>query len=330
MRWRDIFFHKQDRLRSGWRALAFLLIALPLANLLQSVYAMPLERLGLKLSAHPLLELLVFGLAYIPTLLGAATWTASTFEHLPSRTLGLSLDEFWLVRLLWGFVGGAAVLMVLLLALQTGGITTLTWTMPDSRDWAILGATAVIMLIGSAGLMLLIGGYLLQTLLRGIGLPALLLCMLLLVLPNYANMLVTHPILVITLLLNCLLLGLLYLRSGSLWLPIGVNAGWNFALLLFKLPMEGRTWIPSPFHATLAGHPLLTGGAYGPENGAFAALTQFLLLVLVAVLPFGKSLASRWWEWRELLLAPSSPRPYDFTIGARRYQWRFMLPEDSE
>ena len=58
-----------------------------------------------------------------------------------------------------------------------------------------------------------------------------------------------------------------YLRTGQLWLPIGLHFGWNFFQnAVFGFPVSGFDR-PGLFHTTISGPELWTGGAFGPEAG---------------------------------------------------------------
>ena len=78
-----------------------------------------------------------------------------------------------------------------------------------------------------------------------------------------------------------LLLGMAYIASRTLWLPIGLHFGWNFT--------EGDIWgtpdsgnvVPGLFTTTTHGNALITGGAFGPEASMISPL---LCLVATAVL----------------------------------------------
>jgi len=63
-----------------------------------------------------------------------------------------------------------------------------------------------------------------------------------------------------------ILLGAAYAAAGSLWLPIGIHAGWNFAEgPLFGTAVSGHVQQASLLAGQLQGSVLLTGGAFGPE-----------------------------------------------------------------
>ncbi len=79
-------------------------------------------------------------------------------------------------------------------------------------------------------------------------------------------------------------LGQARMRSGALWLPIGLHFGWNLCLgTIIGLPVSGMTE-PSMLISTAVGAPWLTGGAFGLEGGVAATVALGFGLLLVHVL----------------------------------------------
>lgn len=67
------------------------------------------------------------------------------------------------------------------------------------------------------------------------------------------------------------LLAVAYAVTESLWFPIGIHAGWNFAeSIIYGTNVSGITVHTSLFTATLSGPAFLTGGTFGPEASVVA------------------------------------------------------------
>ncbi len=74
-----------------------------------------------------------------------------------------------------------------------------------------------------------------------------------------------------------------YVRTGRLWLPIGLHIGWNvFEGVVFGFPVSGLDIYPL-MRISVDGPELFTGGAFGPEAG----------LVLLPAMVVG--FAAIWW-----------------------------------
>lgn len=89
-------------------------------------------------------------------------------------------------------------------------------------------------------------------------------------------------------LLNIALIGvffaLCYLKTGSLWFPIGFHATWNFCLgCIFSFPVSGIK-VFRALDVAVSPNALVTGGSFGAEGSA-------LLSVLIAVMS--------WMVWQQ-------------------------------
>ncbi|MBU1050763.1 CPBP family intramembrane metalloprotease [Candidatus Bipolaricaulota bacterium] len=90
-------------------------------------------------------------------------------------------------------------------------------------------------------------------------------------------------VLVSSILVSFLLIAM-YVRSGSIWMPIGFHAAWNFSLVgILGLPMNGNVSEVSVFQTTFSGPAWLTGGTMGMEASG-AALLAYVIVGLLFVL----------------------------------------------
>ena len=68
------------------------------------------------------------------------------------------------------------------------------------------------------------------------------------------------------------ILGFAFLRSGDLWLPIGLHFGWNVTLPLMGVQLSGFTMGLTGYGLVWKIGDLWSGGAYGPEGGLLTSL----------------------------------------------------------
>jgi uncharacterized protein len=82
-----------------------------------------------------------------------------------------------------------------------------------------------------------------------------------------------------------ILLAAAYFATRTLWLPIGLHFGWNFAEdFIFGVRISGHAARPAIVEGTLTGSSLWTGGAYGLESSILAiGLAAILSAVLIAI-----------------------------------------------
>ena len=68
-----------------------------------------------------------------------------------------------------------------------------------------------------------------------------------------------------------ILLAAAYFATRTLWLPIGLHFGWNFAEdFIFGVRISGHAARPAIVEGTLSGSSLWTGGTYGLESSIWA------------------------------------------------------------
>jgi uncharacterized protein len=82
-------------------------------------------------------------------------------------------------------------------------------------------------------------------------------------------------------LLFCLLLR----KTGTLWMPIGFHAAWDWGETFFYgVPDSGQVAPGHLFNATLSGPLWLTGGTVGPEASWLCIILILALLAIFSVL----------------------------------------------
>ena len=72
-----------------------------------------------------------------------------------------------------------------------------------------------------------------------------------------------------------------YMRTGQLWLSIGLHLGWNFfESAVFGFPVSGYD-SPGLFHISVSGPEFWTGGAFGPEAGFISLPINLFGVILI-------------------------------------------------
>lgn len=71
-----------------------------------------------------------------------------------------------------------------------------------------------------------------------------------------------------------------YAATRTLWVPIGVHFGWNFAAAgIFGTEVSGGGVAQGLLHGVTSGPTLLSGGSFGPEGSLYAVLFGLLLTI---------------------------------------------------
>jgi membrane protease YdiL (CAAX protease family) len=283
-----IFINEFGRLRSGWRVVLFVFalfaISFLLVTALRAVY-FGLQSVTRIPNARFTAEV-VYRLGSLAAVLAAGYICARFLEDLPWRSLGLTLHDGWLRDLLVGsLVGIGSLAFAVGIATIAGGLRF------SISSRALMGAvfsalidSAVLLFVAALAEEAIFRGYPLQTLTRArLAWVGVLLTSLPFALVHLRNPNVVPVVTFTNTALAGLWLAVAYLRTRSLWLPLGVHWGWNWALgWLFGLPISGITLVSNPL---LRGNDLgpawLTGGSYGIEGGvactiALAVFTLFL------------------------------------------------------
>jgi membrane protease YdiL (CAAX protease family) len=334
MRVKTIFWNSdQHRLRACWRLIGQLIIATAIAlpsqiglgivALMifssQSGISEPGAMQGSLLGSPLLMTLSTLG---VLVALLASVWLAGRIlDRRPFADFGFHLGRNWWIDLGFGlFLGAFLMLLIFLVELAAGWVTvsgTFVTRNPDVVfPVAILPAIVTFLAVGFYE-ELFSRGYQLRNMAEGLNWKAIgprgaiLLATLLssavfgllhVFNPN-ASFVSTFNIFVA----GALVLGIGYLLTGELAIPMGVHITWNFFQgNVFGFPVSGGDFRWATFVGIQQGGPdLWTGGAFGPEAG---------LLGLGAIL-LGGALTALWVRWRygrvglHLALAEAPKRP---------------------
>lgn len=206
------------------------------------------------------------------------------FDHRPLVSVGFQFGKRGSLELLGGILWGIGAVALVTLVLAICGAVTV------SRS-AVEPAELTTSLILGASLYLLVGafeeiqmrGYPLQALLRehhpAVAITIVSAVFALLHIPNSHFSALAFP----NTFLAGVWLALAYVRTGRLWLAIGIHTGWNFAMgAVFGFAVSGNAQLTlSPIVSISRRPDWLSGGAYGPEGGVAA---MAVLIASAAVL----------------------------------------------
>lgn len=271
---KHLFLDSNRRLRNGWWILIF--VALMLASrLVYTPVSKMLQALG---SATDWLEPLRLGFLLL------VTWICVRLRRESLSSIGFVMDRRWAREFAVGtFFGLASALLAVTLIWLAGGVRL---ELDPARSLSTLIHGAYLFLFVALFEETLFRGFVFQRLVAGAGAWVAQISLgLLFATSHWGNPDMQGATLVwatIELFLGAVLLGLAWLRTRSLALPVGLHLGWNWAhghLMGFGVSgFEHAGW----FRPLLQDQPeWLTGGSFGPEASIFAVLVDLLLIALL-------------------------------------------------
>jgi len=285
----SVIFNKFGRLRSGWRLAIYILAFIALWVLLETFVRIIYLAARTLIPSHPYASYFA-NVAYRFTLLGAGLgagyFCVRLLENLPWRSLGLTMHQRWVRDLIVGTaIGVAAVAFAVAIATAAGGLqfTFIGNEMLLAAGRSLLTA-GVLLFVAALAEEAAFRGYPLQTLTRaGLMWLGVILTSVPFGFAHLWNPNVVPGITFANTVIAGFWLAAAYLKTRSLWFPLGVHWGWNWALgSIFGLPISGVRFFSNPIlRGQDVGPAWLTGGNYGIEGGVAgtAALIAFTLLI---------------------------------------------------
>ena len=287
---------REGRIRAIWRLLLHGLLtcglmyvaAFPLFYLIE-----PILPLSPQQPESGQSELFSPGLLLLMTLSGAigallSTWIACRWlDHRRLRDLGLRLSPQWWRELRFGTALGACLIVGILVVELIMGWAEITGSGLTDAGLAEFGVGLLVAIIALVAVgfyeELILRGYQMANIAESLNMPiwgaaggvyvAFITTSLtfgLLHLGNPGASLMGVGNIAAS---GFLLMGLGYVLTGRLALPIGMHIGWNFAQAMIGLPVSGMLiGIPPLLITRVVGGDVWTGGAFGMEEGLLAAV----------------------------------------------------------
>lgn len=291
---RKIFLNEYGRLRSGFRFLifvfAFIFITLAVTTAIRVAYA-GLHEAFPRIPYAEFFQNLIGKLPDLLAALIAGYLCTRVLEGLPWRALGLTLHKWWARDFLVGSaIGVGSLVLAATIAIVGGGLKlSLNTVQSPGRITIALIGSAVMFIFAALAEEAAFRGYPLQTFTRAhLALLGVLLTSVPFALGHLWNPNVVPGVTFANTALAGIWLALAYLRTRSLWLPLGVHWAWNWAMgSFFGLPVSGLHLVGATFLKTDdVGPAWLTGGTYGLEGGVACTFALVVSTIAIWKLPF--------------------------------------------
>jgi membrane protease YdiL (CAAX protease family) len=220
-----------------------------------------------------LLFLLVFGYAAMGRVFGR--------QRDPIRDMGLVFRSGWQREVGLGSALGWGMLVASILPLVlSGGLIITFWPIP--RQFGILLIDLLLLAVASLAEEVAFRGYPFQRMIEAVG-PTLATIVFSFVFAalHFFNPAADRASFLVTV-FSSWLLSVAYLRTRALWVCWGWHFAWNASMcLVFGLPVSGITQFSPVIQSNTVGPSWMTGGDYGPEGSAVAAVVLLIGIFIV-------------------------------------------------
>lgn len=286
-----IFLDNSNRVRSGWRAAAYLISCFVAGVVGVTILGAILVGLGIPLDGSSPIPMVLQFVVFCAPVIFFGWLYGRIFEELPFRALGVWFTTGWFRDLLVGLAFGTLSLLVVAAIVFAAGFVSFAGN-SASGSAAItetLLRTLVIFIAGAAFEESFLRGYFLQTFFRsrlaffGIIFTSLVFATLHNANPG-ANVLTWSNTF-----LAGVWLAVAYEKTRSLWFPFGIHLAWNWVQgSVLGIAVSGlETLAPDPLlRGTLSGPEWFSGGNYGLEGGIACTIGLIVSTLVIWKLPF--------------------------------------------
>ena len=271
---------KNNRLRSIWRMMIYLVVSvLVFIPFIPVLKILPLDAstTGFESSAN-LVFVLFLNISFI-----VAGWiTLRWIDHRPLALLGMNFWPSSAREFVIGVGIGVANFGLVLATLALIGEVSIRWSGIAADDFHVFGLHFAVYLLFAMIEEVINRGYLFQTLCEGIGkVKAAVIISLIFSLVHIFNP--DFSILAgVFLFIHGLLYAVAYLKTRSLWTPIGLHMVWNFTQgPVAGMSVSGTSVNNSLFLTDVGGPELLSGGSFGIEGGLTAIIISAIVLLVI-------------------------------------------------
>jgi len=303
---KSLFWHREERrLRAGWRVVLYSMLWLAIQVASTLVIQSPATTLLTLIfpALTPIADALLFYVVNALLVIGMTWLMTRHIDHRPLTDIGLRLDSHNAEDFVFGLLLGAGLMTLIFVTEFALGWIIVTNYLHTTLRNATFGIAIwqPIFLFVAVGINeeLLSRGYQLRNLAEGINFAFVTPRTAVLIAWLFSSLIfgflhILNPnstwVSTTALMLAGIMLGLGYVLTGRLGLPIGLHITWNFFQgSVYGFRVSGNDLSNTSFIAIQqVGPQLWTGGAFGPEAG---------LLGIVAIL-LGLLLTALWVQWR--------------------------------
>ncbi len=299
----ETIFYDQRKLRAIWRFLISIAAIVASAIAIQFILNLVFVLAGV---VHTFfLSNVLSALLTLPALLGVVALLTRTLDKRPFGSAGMALCGRWKAELGLGLVVGSVMILFVAGAQWALGAAKFS---PSGEGPAAVGQWVmggfVVLAFAATNEEIIFRGYPFQRLVESIGAVGAILILSVL----FGAIHLSNPNSTWVGAANTALVGIpfsiAYLRTRTLWLPIGMHFAWNFVQgIVLGLPVSGIRIPVSLLRAEVKGSELLTGGSYGPEGGLLAT---GIIVLAAGYLAISKSIYVSD-DTRALVFGPAAP-----------------------